>query len=74
MSAMKPSTVSRPPASEPPSTDTGETFFKTPNAPPGRHFQQVKMPGVAKGPILPEWLRTYFRNRFRRKHTAATRQ
>jgi hypothetical protein len=32
------------------------------------------MPGVAKGPILPGWLSTYFRNRFRRKHTVATRQ
>jgi hypothetical protein len=73
MSAMKPSAVSQPAASEPPRTDTGETFFQTPNAPPGRHFQQVKMPGVAKGPILPEPVSKFFRNRFRRKDAPATR-
>jgi hypothetical protein len=58
---MTPSTASQPPASEPPRTDPGETFFKAPDAPPGRHYRQVKMPGVAKGPILPEWLSKRFR-------------
>ncbi len=60
MSAMEP------PASEPPRTDTGETFFKTPDAPPGFHFRQVIMPGVASSPILPEWLSSRLSRLFKR--------
>lgn len=61
MSAMEPTTASQPAASEPVRTDPGETFFKTPNAPPGRHFKQVVTPGLGGRPILPIWLRKLFR-------------
>jgi hypothetical protein len=64
MSAMEPSTTGQPPVSERPRTD--ETFFKTPNAPPGRHFKQTTLPSLGgTGPILPAWLS----KRFRRKAT-----
>jgi hypothetical protein len=70
MSAMEPSTTGPPPVSEPPRTDTGETFFKTPNAPPGYHFEQLTVPGLfGTGPLLPEWLRRIFR----RTNTPASR-
>jgi hypothetical protein len=63
MSAMEPSTASQPPVSEPTHTDAGETFFKTPNAPPGSHFEQLTVPGLmGTGPILPAWLRRPFRH------------
>jgi hypothetical protein len=62
MSVMEPSTASQPSVSEPTHTDAGETFFKTPNAPPGRHFEQLTVPGlVGSGPVLPEWVRSLFR-------------
>ncbi len=69
MSTMEPSTTSPPSVSEPPSTDAGDAFFKTPNAPPGRHFKQVITPGLLKSPIVPEWLS----RRFRRKDTPVSR-
>jgi hypothetical protein len=74
MSAMEPTTTSRPPASESPSTDTGETFFRTPNAPPGRHFVPTKVPGLV-GPDFPfpPSVAKLFRKLFRRTDTPATR-
>ena len=66
---MEPSATGQPPVSEPPSTDADETFFKTPNAPPGYHFEQETVPSLfGTGPLLPEWLR----KRFRRKDTPAS--
>ena len=73
MSAMEPSTTGQPPVSEPPRTDVDETFFKTPNAPPGFHFEQETVPGLLSGPILPESVSKFFRKLFRRKHTPAAR-
>jgi hypothetical protein len=66
---MKPPTTGQPPAADPNRTETGTDTGK-PYVP---HFKSVKMPGVAKGPILPEWLSTYFRKRFRRTDTPASR-
>ena len=67
---MEPSTTSRSPAADPSRTragaDTGEPYV--------HRFKSVKMPGVAKGPTCPESMSNKFRTRFRRKHTAATRQ
>ncbi len=68
MSAME-STTGQSAVSEPPGMDTDETFFKTPNAPPGRHFKQVVTPGLGGRPLVPEWLSKYFR----RKDTSAAR-
>lgn len=62
MSPMEPSTTGWSPVSEPQSTDVDETFFKTPNAPPGFHFEQLTVPGLfGTGSLLPEWLRKLFR-------------
>ena len=74
MSAMEPPTTGQPSGGRDPipapSTDADETFFKTPNAPPGFHFEQETVPGLmGTGPILPEWLR----KRFRRKDAPAAR-
>jgi hypothetical protein len=63
MSVVKPSTASQPDASAPPHTDTGDAFFKTPTAPAGFHFEQLIVPGLGSGPILPEWLSKLFRRR-----------
>lgn len=61
---MEPSTTSQPPDSESARADAGETFFKTPNAPPGRHFKQTTLPSLGgTGPLLPEWLRKLFRHK-----------
>ena len=65
MSAMEPSTASRP-ASE--SADTTETGGIE-KAYGDRYFKPVVTPGIFKGPILPVWLS----KRFRRKDTPATR-
>jgi len=74
MSAMEPSTTGQPSVSEPPSTDTGETFFKTPNAPPGFHFEQETVPGLI-GPdfLIPASVSKLFRKLFRRKDTPTSR-
>jgi hypothetical protein len=61
---MEPTTTSKL-ASEPTRTDTGETFFKTPNAPPGRHFEQMILPGF--GFSFPRWLIRHMRELF--QHT-----
>lgn len=68
MSAMEHSTTDRPPGTTPgdrsaAATDTAE---RTPGA---RHFQSLILPGLAKGPILPAWLR----RPFRRTDTPASR-
>ena len=68
MSAMEPSTTGRAGVSEPPSTDAEETFFKTPNAPPGYHFEQETVPGLfGTGPLIPESVSKLFRRFFRHK-------
>lgn len=69
MSIMEPSNASQPPVSEATPTDVTETFFKTANAPSDRHFEQLTVPGLGSGPILPEWLSKLFR----RKDTPASR-
>ena len=62
MSAMEPSTASRPPA-----TETGRTEKAYGN----RHFKPTKLPSLGgTGPILPEWLR----KPFRRKSTPAAQR
>ena len=67
MSVMEPTTTGQPPVSEPPRTDADETFFKTPNAPPGRHFEQLTVPGLfGSGPLIPESVSKLFRKLFRR--------
>jgi hypothetical protein len=66
---MESTTTGQPAVSEPPSMDPDETFLKTPNAPPGRHFKQVVTPGLGGRPLVPQWLRKHFR----RKDTPATR-
>ena len=74
MSAMKPPTTSQPPAAD--RSKIGQRRTRTgadTDEPYVHRYRSVKMPGVAKGPILPEWLSTYFRNRFRRKGTPAAR-
>jgi len=70
MSVMEPSATSRSPAADPSRTRTGADT----DEPYVHRYKSVKMPGVAKGPILPEPVSKFFRNRFRRKHTAAARQ
>jgi len=74
MSAMEPTAPDQQSVSEPPRTDTGETFFKTPNAPPGFHFEQETVPGLI-GPdfLIPASVSKLFRKLFRRKDTPATR-
>jgi hypothetical protein len=66
MSAMKPSATGQPPASEP------VRATKT-KAHGDRHFKQVKMPGVASSPILPDWVHNRLSKLFRRKNTPAAR-
>ena len=39
-------------------------FFKTPNAPPGRHFEQMILPGL--GFSFPRWLISHLRKLFKR--------
>ncbi len=62
MSAMEPTTVSQPPASEPTRTDATNTF-KTANAPADRHFKQMIVPGLGSGQILPDWVHKLFRRK-----------
>jgi hypothetical protein len=74
MSPMEPATTSQPPVSEPAGTDTEETFFKTPNAPPGYHFEQLTVPGIfGAGPLIPESVSQFFSKVLRRKQSTATR-
>jgi hypothetical protein len=62
MSAMEPTVASQPPVSEPVRADTTNTF-KTPNAPPGRHFEPSSVPGLGSGQILPDWVHKLFRRK-----------
>ena len=62
---MAHSAVSHPPVSKPQRTDATETAKAHGN----RNFEQMILPGLGSGPILPEWVR----KRFRRKDTAASR-
>jgi len=69
MRPMEHSTTSRPTGTAPEDTSTGTTD-RGPGTPHyTRHFQSLILPGLAKGPILPEWLRRLFR----RKATPAAR-
>jgi hypothetical protein len=65
MSPMKPSAVSRSPIADPNRSRTGANADE-PYIP---HFRSLNMPGVASSPLLPEWLRKPFRERFRRHST-----
>ena len=69
MSAMEPSTVGQPPTADPlrpqGDADTGQRVRP--------QIRSLRVPGVASSPVLPEGLRAYFRNRFRRKDTPAAR-
>ncbi len=66
MSAVEPSTVRQPPASEPPRADVTEAGGS--GKPYGhRDHKSVIVPGIFKGPILPKWAR----KRFRRNATPA---
>lgn len=69
MSDMEPTTTTgRPPVADPHRTqtgaDTGEPYV--------RRFKSVQMPGVAKGPILPDWVRHRLRKLLHRKTTPTT--
>ena len=70
MSAMKPPAADQPlavdgskidPLRTRTGADTDEPYI--------HHYKSVKMPGVAKGQILPDWVH----KRFRRKDTSASR-
>jgi hypothetical protein len=58
MSAMEPSTVSQPPASESVRTDSTVT-----KAYGDRHFKPVVAPGLGGRPLLPESVRKFFRRK-----------
>jgi hypothetical protein len=60
MSSMKPSTVGRPPSSEPTHADAVGND-RPAKAYGDRHFKPVITPGLFKGPILPVWLSKFFR-------------
>jgi hypothetical protein len=67
ISAMKPSTASRPADSEPTRTNASEAGGEKRYG--NRHFKPVVTPGVFKGPILPESMSEFFRKLFRREDT-----
>ncbi len=56
MSAMEHSTISQPSAADPPRTEASAAT----NERELPHFRSLTMPGLAKGPILPAWLRKIF--------------
>jgi hypothetical protein len=62
MSVMEPATTSQPPAADPLRTRTGADT----DEPRVHRFKSVKMPGVAKGPILPDWVHNWARRLFKR--------
>jgi hypothetical protein len=59
MSAMEHSTTDRPPGTTP--GDRSAAATDTAERTGARHFQSLILPGLAKGPILPAWLRRPFR-------------
>jgi hypothetical protein len=67
MSGMEPTSTNRP-TMDYPRTPDGKYKYTTWDGRP-LHFKSVITPGVASGPILPEWLR----KRFRRTDTHASR-
>jgi hypothetical protein len=74
MRPMKPPTTGQPPAADRSKIDPHRTRIGDGTGEPYvHHYKSVKMPGVAKGPILPESVSKFLRTRFRRKHTAAAR-
>jgi hypothetical protein len=67
MRPMEHSTASRQPVPEPTNaTETG----RTKKAHGERNFEQMILPGLGSGPILPEWVR----KRFKRKDTRASHE
>jgi len=75
MSTVKPPAASQQPVADRSKIDQGRTRTGADTDEPYVHrYKSVKMPGVAKGPILPESVSKFLRTRFRRKHTAAARQ
>jgi hypothetical protein len=71
MSAMAPSTTDRPTRDYPRMSDGKYKYTASDGRP--RYYKSVKMPGVAKGPILPESVSAYFRKLFRRNDTPTSR-
>jgi hypothetical protein len=71
MSGMDQPTAGRPTRDYPRTPDGKYKYTASDGSP--RYFKQVKMPGVAKGPILPDPVSKFFRKRFRRKDTPAAR-
>ena len=59
---MEPITASQPAAFEPPRTDAAETGA-TAKAYGNRNFKPTKVPGLASGPLFPEWVHRLFRRR-----------
>jgi hypothetical protein len=70
MSAMQQPTTDQPTRDYPRTPDGKYKYTAWDGSP--RHYKQVKMPGVAKGPILPESVSEFFRKRFRRTDTPAS--
>ena len=68
---MKPHTTNRPNRDYPRMPDGKYKYTASDGSP--RYFQQVKMPGVASSPILPESVSKFFRRLFRRTDTHASR-
>lgn len=66
---MQPSTVSQPPVAEQDLT-LADTAAKERDRP---EIRSLRMPGVASSPLLPDWLRKAFRERFRRTPTRPPR-
>jgi hypothetical protein len=66
MRPIKPSTASQPAAADPRLTQANADTDERDRPP---EIRSLITPGVASGPILPEWLR----KRFRRKETPAAR-
>jgi hypothetical protein len=71
MSGMDQPTANQP-TRDYPRTPDGKYKYTTRDGSP-RYFEQVKMPGVASSPILPESVSNFFRKRFRRTDTHASR-
>jgi hypothetical protein len=66
MSYMEPSTAKRLPVSDSPHKQATDVDMNERELP---HFESLTLPGLFKGPILPEWMR----KPFRRKNAPASR-
>jgi hypothetical protein len=72
MSAMEPTTTGRPAVIESrPKDDTSRQADQRDLE--SLNFEQLIVPGLGSGPILPESVSKFFRKLFRRKDTPATR-